>query len=360
MEIGIAGLPGAGKTTVLNALARGHAHVGTFTGAEAEPNRAVLKVPDPRVDTLAEMFHPKSVKHAEVQLVDIAGVAPGAGVESAAAVLAHLRTVDALLVVIGAFVDGTTPESVLADLRAVEGELLLADLDVVERRLDRLDREVRMARGNDVERQAKAREIDLLRRLKAALDRELPLRAIPVEREEEKLLRGYALLTAKPALAILNVGDDLEAGRRLLAAAQAHQRTVPVDWETIPARLEGELAELEPEEAGEFMEAMGVEELSAARVIQACYRLLHLVSFMTVNSEEARGWPILRGSTALDAAGIIHSDMARGFIRAEVVTFDDLVACGSLAEARRRGKLRSEGKGYVVQDGDVVHILFNV
>lgn len=360
LEIGIAGLPGAGKTTVFNALARAHAQVGAFTAAQVEPNRAVLKVPDPRVDTLAQMFDPKSVKHAEVQFVDVAGVAAGAALESAAAVLGHLRTVDALLVVIGAFVEGTTPESALSDLTSMEAELVLADLDVVERRVERLDREVRMARGNDAERQAKARELDLLRRLKTGLDRELPVRAVPVEAEEEKLLRGYALLTAKPALVILNVGDDAQAGRELLAAALAHERTAATDWVAMPGRLEMELAELEPGEAQEFMEAMGIEELSAGRVIQASYRALDMISFLTVGPDEVRAWTIRQGATALDAAGVIHSDIARGFIRAEVVTFDDLVACGSLAEARRKGKLRSEGKGYVVQDGDVAHILFNV
>jgi GTP-binding protein YchF len=358
MEIGITGLSGSGKSTVFNALARAHAQVGTFTAAQSEPNRAVVKVPDNRVDVLADIFKPKSVKPAEVQFVDVAGLARGAGLESAAAILGHVRTVDALLLVIGAFQE-SSPATALGDLASIETDFILSDLDIVDKRLDRLEREVRMARGDDAERQTKARELDVLRRLKTALDAEQPIRMLDLAPEEEKLLRGYALLTAKPALAVLNTGDDGVDSDMLqeVTAATADRR---VEWIAIAGHLEMELAELDPKEADEFMEAMGVRELAAGRVIQASYRLLDLISFLTAGADEVRAWTIRRGSTAVDAAAAIHSDLARGFIRAEVVTYDDLVAAGSFPEARKRGKLRSEGKTYVVRDGDVINVLFNV
>jgi GTP-binding protein YchF len=357
MEIGITGLSGAGKSTVFNALARAHAQVGAFTAAQSEPNRAVIKVPDARVGVLADIFKPKSVKPAEVQFVDVAGLAKGAGLESAAAILGHLRTVDALLIILGAFQDNGG--SALADLGSIETEFILSDLEIVEKRLDRLDREVRMSRGNDAERQVKARELEVLARLKNALEAEQPIRTLGLELEEEKLLRGYALLSAKPALAVLNTSDEpVDAG--VLSELAASTASRGVEWIATAGRLEMELAELEPSEADEFMEAMGVQELAGGRVIQASYRLLDLISFLTAGADEVRAWTIHRGSTAVDAAAAIHSDLARGFIRAEVVPYDDLVAAGSFPEARKRGKLRSEGKAYVVQDGDVINVLFNV
>jgi GTP-binding protein YchF len=360
MQIGIAGPPRAGKTTVFNALAHARVQVGTFSSAQSEPNRAVVKVPDPRVDRLTEMFKPKSVKPAEVQYVDVAGVAKGAELDSSSAILAHLRTVDALLIVVDAFSDGASAERACADVSSIQDEFMLADLDVVERRLDRLDREVRMARGTDVEKQIKTRELELLRRLKSALDEGAPARTVEISPEEEKLLRGFALLTSKPAMALLNVGDDPGAAEQMAADVVAAGCLQATDVHGIAGRLEMELAELEPEEADEFMEAMGVSQLSAGRVIDASYRLLDLISFLTAGADEVRAWTIRRGSNAVDAAAAIHTDLARGFIRAEVVTYEELVDAGSFAEARKRGKLRSEGKTYLVQDGDVVNILFNV
>lgn len=359
MEIGIVGLPGAGKTTVFNALAGAHAQVGAFRSGPSAPNRAVVHVPDERFDRLVEMFSPKSVKPAEVQFVDVAGLAKGAGLDSEAAILGQLRTVDALLLVVAAFLPGATPEDAAADLANIETEFVLADLGVVERRLEKLEREVRMARANDTERPIKERELDLLSQIKAALEREEPIRSLDLAREERWLLRGYALLTAKPALAIVNTSDDVKSGQAILEAL-ANSSTSGPAWLAIPGRLEMELAELDPAEAQEFMVAMGIERLSSEPVIQASQHLLDLIPFFTVGPDEVRAWPIERGSTALDAAGTIHTDLARGFIRAEVVAYADLVAAASLQEARKRGKLRSEGKGYVVQDGDVINVLFNV
>ncbi len=359
MEIGIAGPPSSGKTTVFNALSRSHAQVGGFLSAQ-ESHRAVVKVPDARLGVLAEMFKPKSLKPAEVQYVDVGGLAKGAGMESASAVLGQLRTVDALIMVLAAFDSSATAESLLSDLDSLETEFMLADLFVIERRVDRLEREVRMGAGNPGERQQKANELALLKRLKETLDRGEPLRTVTVELEQDVLLRSFGLLSAKPALVIANVGDDLESGGQLVAQAAERAPSWAPEMLAIGGRLEMELAELDPDEAEEFKASLGVTDLAADRVIQASYLLLDLISFLTAGADEVRAWTLHRGANAVDAAAAIHSDLARGFIRAEVVTYDDLVAAGGFAEARKRGKLRSEGKTYLVQDGDVINILFNV
>ena len=359
MEIGIAGPPGSGKTTVFNALTRSHIQVGRFTGAE-EAHRAVVRVPDQRLAVLTGMFKPRSVKAAEVQYVDVGGLAKGAGQESASAVLGHLRTVDAMLLVIAAFDPSATPASFLAELDSLETEFMLADLLVIEKRMDRLEREVRMGAGSAGERQLKAAELSLLHRLKDVLDRSEPLRTVLVEPDEQILIRSFGLLSAKPTLVIANVGDEVEAGEALVREAAPLAPGWTSEILAIGGRLEMELAELDPEEATEFMASLGVSQLAADRVIQASYRVLDLISFLTAGEDEVRAWPLRRGATALDAAGTIHSDLARGFIRAEVVTYEDLVEAGTFPEARRHGKLRSEGKQYPVQDGDVINILFNV
>jgi ribosome-binding ATPase len=359
MEIGVAGLAGSGKTSVFNALTHSHVQVGGFTGA-AEAHRAVVKVPDPRIETLTVMFKPKSVKAAEVQYVDVGGLVKGSGMESANAVLGQLRTVDALLMVVAAFDDAATPASFLSDLETLETEFMLADLLVIDKRVERLAKEVRLASGTPAERTQRAKELEILKRLQQLLGSGQPLRNHPLEPEEDLLLRSYGLLSAKPALVIANVSDDVEAGEKLLTEAKTQAPAWMPEALAIGGRLEAELAELEAAEAEEFMSALGVTRLGADRVIEASYRALDLISFLTAGEDEVRAWTLKRGSTALDAAGTIHSDLARGFIRAEVVTFDDLVDAKTFVEARKRGKLRSEGKTYVVQDGDVINILFNV
>jgi GTP-binding protein YchF len=358
MEIGIAGPPGSGKTSVFNALSRSRVQVGGFSAAQ-DAHRAVVKVPDPRLAVLTEMFKPKSVKPAEVQYVDVGGLAKGAGMDSASAILGQLRTVDALLMVVAAF-DGASAATFLSDLDSLETEFMLADLLVIEKRLERLEREVRMGAGSPAEKQTRARELELLHRFKASLDQGLPLRDTQVDSEDVVLLSSFGFLSAKPALVIANVGEDLEAGAKLATEAAAQGPAWMPEVLAIGGRLEMELAELDPSEAEEFMTAMGVTELAGERVIEASYRLLDLISFLTAGADEVRAWTLKRGANAVDAAAAIHSDLARGFIRAEVVTYGDLVDAGGFPEARKRGKLRSEGKSYLVQDGDVINILFNV
>ena len=358
MQIGILGAPGAGKTTVFNVLAQARAEVGGYRAPSAEPNIAVVKVPDERLDRLTAIYHPKKTVPAEITYLDVGGIVRGAGREGSNALLAALRNADMLLQVVRGFNDPVLglPNPV-DELETVQLELLLADLTVVERRLERLRKEVQLGKGTPNERQVRALELELFERLLAGLAAETPVRDLDLSDSDRRLMKTYALLTAKPLLILANVnepGPEAEALAEQLAAACQHTATGAV---ALAGKLEMELAELDPEERAEFMTDLGIAESGLARVIQLSYQLSRLISFFTVGPDECRAWPIPDTSTSVDAAGAIHSDLARGFIRAEVVSYDDLLACGSQAEARKRGQLRSEGKTYHVADGDVLEIL---
>ena len=362
MQIGIMGLPGSGKTTVFNALAHARATVGGYSAPSAEPNLAVVKVPDPRLDQLAPLFEPQKFTPAEVQYVDVAGIVRGSGKESAGALLAHLRNVDVLLHVVrafGSFASHGSDPTPLEDVEGVKLELILADLDVVEKRLDRVQKEAKLNKGTPQERLAREPELELFGRLQATLAAERPLRELSLTAAEERSLRGYGLLTAKPLLVLFNVDEPGPAADALVEQVGG-KLGANAEAVSLAGKLEMELAELPADEAAEFTEMYGITESGLARVIQISYRLARLLSFFTVGPDECRAWTIRTGSTAVDAAGAIHSDLARGFIRAEVIHWDQLLDAQTYAEARKRGQLRSEGKAYLVQDGDVLHILFNV
>jgi GTP-binding protein YchF len=328
----------------------------------------VVKVPDDRLEKLAAIFKPKKIVQADVTYVDLP--APPASSEGhvgtedlPAEHLARLRDSDALLHVVRAFEDPANPHPEGSvdpgrDLDRLDTEFLLADLALVDRRLERLKTSGR--HGTAAEREANEREEAILVRLKAALEAGSPIRDVELEPEEEKAIRGFRFLTQKPVLILLNVGEgDLGAApeRVQAVAASYDHRNAIVD--ALSARIEMELGELEPDEAAVFMEELGIAESSLDRVIALSYRLLGLISFLTAGPDEVRAWPIRDGSTAVDAAGAIHTDLAKGFIRAETVAYDDLLELGSMAEAKKAGKLRSEGKTYRVRDGDVVEILFS-
>jgi GTP-binding protein YchF len=366
VQIAIVGLAGSGKTTVFNTLTRGHAETGGYGGVTL--NVGVVKVPDERLERLAEIFKPKKIVQADVTYVDLP--APPASSEGRVGTeelpadhLARLRESDALLHVVRAFEDASHPHPAgsvdpARDLEQLDLEFALADLAMAERRLERLKQSGR--HGTQAEREAAEREEVVLKRIHEGLEAGKPIRDLGLDADEAKAIRGFRFLTEKPVLVLLNVGEgDLATAPALverISAGYPHQHAM-VD--ALSANIEMELGELEPDEAAVFMEELGITESSLDRVIALSYRLLGLVSFLTAGPDEVRAWPIPDGSTAVDAAGAIHTDLAKGFIRAETVAYEDLLSLGSMAEAKKAGRLRSEGKTYRVKDGDVLEILFS-
>jgi len=354
------GLPGSGKTTVFNALTGAHADTGGFSGGRAAPNMGVVKVPDDRLDRLSELFHPKKTAPADVTYVDVA-IPAGAAREGTVNpdVLALIRNADALLHVARGFEAGEGPADAWRDIEELDLEFAIADLMVIEKRLEKLRTSGR--HGSPAEREANAQEEALLDRLEPELSAGRPLRALALSDEDELRLRGYRFLTQKPVLVVLNIDEgQLAAAADLEGAGRSRYAQPQTDVAALGGKIEAELAQLSEADAALFMEDLGIAEPSRGRVIHLTYRLLGLFSFFTAGEDECRAWTLRQGATAVDAAAAIHTDLARGFIRAEVVTFDDLIACGSMAEARKRGVLRSEGKTYAVRDGDVIEVLFNV
>jgi ribosome-binding ATPase len=362
----ITGLPYGGKTTLFNLLTGAHAATGSFAGAEAETNVGVAKVPDDRVDQLSALFKPKKTTHAEVMYRDL-GLAhakePGQGLS--AQKLGDLRTADAIVHVVRAFRDAGVPHvdgsiDPVRDLATVELELLFADHAVVERRLERIEPELRGAKGT--EREQKEREKAVLEKAGAALAAERPLRDIEFDPEERKAMRGFRFLTLMPALVAVNLDEaDVSSPESVLApvraAASAHRASAVVP---VCAKLEAEIAELSAEEAATFRKELGLTEPALDRLVRATYELLGLCSFFTTGEDEVRAWTVPCGTPAQQAAGAIHSDLERGFIRAEVIRWDELLKAKSEANAKKLGIMRTEGKTYNVRDGEVMHVLFNV
>jgi ribosome-binding ATPase len=364
----IIGLPASGKTTVFNALSGAEARTGTYSASPDEPNMATVKVPDARLDLLTEMFKPQRKVPADVQYLDVAGLAKGIAEKGmSGALLGHLSQADALVLVARAFPDSDVPhvENTIDPLRDVETlmlELHFSDLGGVEKRLERLKSQVPKVTGR--EREALEREQALMFRLQSTLEAETPIREILAELDPDdvKTLRGFGFLTAKPLLILLNVGEDQlgEGHAQLLKEARERFIRPGVDVDALAGQIEMEIGRLEAEDARAFMQDLGIEEAGRERVIRTSFALLGLIPFFTVGPDECRAWTIRQGATAVEAAGEIHSDIQRGFIRAEVVSYDDLVTAGGIPEAKKVGKFRREGRDYLMQDGDVVNFLFNV
>jgi hypothetical protein len=356
MQLGILGFPKVGKTTLFNILTASHQATDKFS-ASRQTNVGVAQVPDPRLSRLRDLFEPRKFTPATVDYVDIPGIRKGEGAESLD--LGKLRTVDALVHVVRAFEDPELPHphgsvDPARDLANLELELILADHEVVERRLEKLAQAQKRGLKPEEERE---REL-LAGTVLPALEAERPLREVELGPDDERRLRGFQLLSARPMLVVLNVGEgDLAAAdpQRLGWKPRPGSEAVVVS-----APIEQEIAGLSAEEQREFLAELGLTEPSLDRVIRASYHLLGLISFFTVGEDEVRAWTLRRGTHAREAAGSIHSDIERGFIRAEVVGWEDLVRLGSLAAARTAGLLRLEGKEYEVRDGEVIHFRFAV
>ncbi len=362
MKIAIVGVPGSGKTTIFNALTRGRAEVAAYSPTLA-PNTGVAKVPDSRLPVLEGIFQPKKLIPAEVSYTDIAGSLKTIGQEGLGGeFLSYLTTADALLQVVRTFDDEKVPhpEGTIdpkRDIASLDLELAVSDLAIIERRLDKLETSLKGAKAT--ERESYSKEQLLLQKVKTELEREIPIRRQGLATEELRMLSNYQFLTAKPVLVVLNMGEEQTS-----EASQLERELDSLYPEfavtAFCGKLEMELAQLGDGEAREFREAMGLSAAALNRVIDLSYSLLGLVSFFTTASAELKAWPIPGGTPAPKAAGKVHTDMERGFIRAEVVSYRDLESCGSVVEARRRGLLRTEGKNYIIQDGDIVTFLFNI
>jgi len=362
MKIAIIGISGSGKTTVFNALTGGRVEPASH-GPGLAPKTGVAKVADRRLPVLHGIFQPKKVVPAEVAYIDIAGSPKGRGGEGLGGELLNLlTTADALLQVVRTFAGDSIPHpegsiDAQRDMLALDLELAISDLAIMERRLEKLETGLKGARVT--EREALLKEQLLLQKVRSELERDVPIRRQGLAPEELKMLSNYQFLTAKPMLVVLNVGEDQ------ISQASQMEREIGALYPQFAvaafcARLEAELGQLADAEAAEFRESMGLSAAALNRVVELSYGLLGLISFFTTASAELKAWTIPAGTPAPRAAGKVHTDMERGFIRAEVVGFTDLESCGSLGEARRRGLLRTEGKSYVIQDGEVVTFLFNV
>ena len=363
MKIAIIGLPKSGKTTIFNALTRGKAKVGTYSPS-LTPNIGVTKVSDTRLPLLENIFQPKKIVPAEISYVDIAFSSQTIGTqgEIKGEFLNYLTTADALLQVVRAFADEKLPHpqgsiDPKRDIATMDLELAFSDLAIIQKRLDRLTVSLKGAKAP--ERGAYLKEQVLLQKLKSALENEIPIRRQNLSGDELKVLSNYQFLTAKPMLIILNIREE-----QISQASQSEEEMKSAypqfDIIALCGKLEMELSQLEEAEATEFRQAMGLTAPALDQVIDLSYRSLGLISFFTTASAELKAWTVPRGTTAPKAAGKVHSDMERGFIRAEVISYRDLERCGNLAEARKTGLLRMEGKNYIIQDGDIVTFLFNV
>jgi len=360
MEIGIIGLPKSGKTTLFNSLTRGKAETRAFAASGVDPNVGVVKVRDGRLEGLQALLKPKRLVPAEVRYVDVA-ISSDKKEGLSGPARNHLTRTDALINVARAFTDEAIPSSAgvdpWRDVGAMNADLVLADLAIAEHRLQRIGESLKGARSP--ERENLLKEQSLVERIRASLENGAPVRDQGLSRDEARMAESYQFLSSKPLLIVLNIGED-QLPQAPAMEEEAKKRYPQFKVAAICGKLEMELAQLSDDEAAEFRSAMGVSEGAMQRIVRLSYELLGMISFFSTAHGEVRAWTVKTGTPAPRAAGRIHSDMERGFIRAELVAYNDLVKYGSMAEAKKHGVLRLEGKSYLVQDGDVITFLFSV
>ncbi|MFN2451498.1 MAG: redox-regulated ATPase YchF [Candidatus Dormibacteria bacterium] len=363
LSVGIVGMPNAGKSTLFNALTKAGAQVGNYPFTTIEPNTGVVPVPDPRLDALSEIFSPPRTIATTVTFTDIAGLVRGAsrGEGLGNQFLGHIRECDAIALVVRCFDDGDVSHvegsvDPVRDLELLELELTLADLDTVSKRLGKSERNARLMKDKDLA------ALEVMRRVRDHLDGALPVRTMALSEDDRAALHELWLLTIAPLLVVANIDETAVAtdDSTTLQAIATRARASGGELVAVSARIESELAELESDERTEFLESLGLHEPGLNRLARSAYGLLDLVTFFTAGEKEVRAWTVRRGASAVEAAGTIHTDFAKGFIRAEVVDAATLIEARSYAAVRERGRLRLEGKDYRVQDGDVMHFRFNV
>ncbi|NJL93994.1 MAG: redox-regulated ATPase YchF [Anaerolineae bacterium] len=355
MRLGIIGLPNSGKTTLFNALTGNRRETGAVSSGKLEVFNGAVSVPDERVDKLSAMYQPKKTIYASVTFSDFGGVDKGFSEGGLAGQFKNeMAQVDGFVHVVRAFEDDGIPHPYVSidpkrDVEIVDGEFILSDLIAVEKRLERLQEEIRRAKKVDVDKINE--EVAFMERLKAALENETPLRGMDMSEEEEKQIRGFGFFSQKPLLIVFNMGEAVRAPEDIMAYTHRHSRLV-----SLQGKIEEEISQLDTADQEVFLEEYGISEPSYKRVIRLSYELLGVQSFFTVGKDEVRAWTIPVGATAPEAASVIHTDLQKGFVRAEVTPYQDLLALGSEAAVKDAGKMRLEGKTYIVQDGDIMHI----